>query len=91
MKRIIVSIILVTTMLFMGACGKSENNSQQASNEASVESSAEESTVETSQVDTESTTTQEEETEDDAFSELDAIGDVDVDKGLFNVTITVPF
>ena len=32
----------------------------------------------------------EEKSEDDGLSQLEAIGDVDVDKGLFNVTITIP-
>ena len=94
MKRIICAAVLAMTVMLMGACGnvKTSEKETTASAEKNVTDTAEEnssidsadhSEAEVAESDTESDV-------DDSLSELEAIGDVDVDKGLFNVTITVP-
>jgi hypothetical protein len=90
MKRIICAAVLAMTVMLMGACGnvKTSEKETAAPVEKNVTDTAEEngsndSEAEAAESDTESDV-------DDSLSELEAIGDVDVDKGLFNVTITVP-
>ncbi len=90
MKRIICAAVLAMTVMLMGACGnvKTSEKETAAPAEKNVTDTAEEngsndSEAEAAESDTESDV-------DDSLSELEAIGDVDVDKGLFNVTITVP-
>ena len=90
MKRIICAAVLAMTVMLMGACGnvKTSEKETTAPAEKNVTDTAEEngsndSEAEAAESDTESDV-------DDSLSELEAIGDVDVDKGLFNVTITVP-
>ncbi len=90
MKRLICAAILTVIVMFTGAC---ENSKTTEDSLSAMETSAETSIVE--EVTNESTEVVESEAdaetnEDDSLSELEAIGDVDVDKGLFNVTITIP-
>ena len=92
MKKIAISLVLVAAICFT-ACG---NKIQIGGNEETKEAANEVSSVEevenmVSSEDKVSTEEAEvEDSTDEAFSEIEAIGDVDVDKGIFDVTITVP-
>ena len=85
MKKRIFAVIMamaLVTSVFTG-CGKKAGEAQ--STAPVVENQVEQS------ADTEEpTTSAEAETSDDGMKQLEAIGDVDVDKGLFNVTLTIP-
>lgn len=85
MKKRVFAVIMamaLVTSVFTG-CGKEAGKSQ--STAPVVEDQVEQS------ADTEKpTASAEAETSDDGMKQLEAIGDVDVDKGLFNVTLTIP-
>ena len=86
MKKRVFAVIMAMTLVtsvFTG-CGKEAGESQSTAPvvENQVEQSKE--TGESSE------TAAEAETSDDGMKQLEAIGDVDVDKGLFNVTLTIP-
>lgn len=71
MKKKIVTILLISSLV-LTACGSSNQ----------VQSSSAPSTQTAEETDTQGT--------ENDISELNAIGDIDVDKNLFDVTITVP-
>ena len=76
MQKRIISIVLMMALSISGICGCGNKAEEVAPAAEQVEN-----------------TVAEEETENESesdFSELEAIGDVDVDKGLFNVTLNVP-
>lgn len=75
MKRKIFTL-LVATLLLLSACGNNEKNSDTTSTEDSLESSADSSIAETE-------TTEE-------LSDIEAIGDIEVDENLFSVELTIP-
>lgn len=85
MKKRVFAVIMamaLVTSVFTG-CGKEAGESQ--STAPVVEDQVEQS------ADTEEPTeSAEAETSNDGMKQLEAIGDVDVDKGLFNVTLTIP-
>ena len=80
-KRVIaVTLTLAICLSVFTGCKKKETDSKPAIDNnvpAEIES-------------TESHVQEEEQTVDDDLSQLEAIGDVDVDKGIFDVTITLP-
>lgn len=86
MKKRVFAVIMAMTMVtsVLTGCGKEAGESQSTAPvvENQVEQSKE--TGESSE------TAAEAETSDDGVKQLEAIGDVDVDKGLFNVTLTIP-
>ena len=84
-KRVFAVIMAMTlvTSVFTG-CGKEAGEPQ---SEAPVVENQVEQSKETGES---SETAAEAETSDDGMKQLEAIGDVDVDKGLFNVTLTIP-
>ncbi len=91
MKRIICATLLATTVLFMGACGNSKNTETPMAEEfVTEEISAESAPAENKDTSDTASEVSTESDVDESLSELEAIGDVDVDKGVFNVTITVP-
>lgn len=79
MKRSIVALLIVTMLASMTGCGKETN--QNLSEENSVVA------IETVQSEQPISET---ENETDDLSDLEALGDVDVEKNLFNVEITIP-
>ena len=81
MKKRLFAGVLVVILGLSTSCGNASNVSADTT-QASVAS-------ETSKADLETETTTETENED-SMGSLDAIGDVEVDKGLFNVTLTIP-
>ena len=86
MKKRVFAVIMAMTLVtsvFTG-CGKEAGEAQSTS--PVVENQVEQSTV----ADEPTETATEAETSDDGMKQLEAIGDVDVDKGLFNVTLTIP-
>ncbi|MBP5607535.1 MAG: hypothetical protein J6X66_04600 [Lachnospiraceae bacterium] len=86
MKKRVFAVIMAMTLVtsvFTG-CGKEAGEAQSTS--PAVENQVEQSTV----ADEPTETATEAETSDDGMKQLEAIGDVDVDKGLFNVTLTIP-
>ena len=86
MKKRVFAVIMAMTMVtsvFTG-CGKEAGEPQSVA--PVVEDQVEQSTE--PEGSTEAAT--EAETSDDGVKQLEAIGDVDVDKGLFNVTLTIP-
>lgn len=86
MKKRVFAVIMAMTLVtsvFTG-CGKEAGEPQ---SEAPVVENQVEQSKETRES---SETAAEAETSDDGMKQLEAIGDVDVDKGLFNVTLTIP-
>ena len=86
MKKRVFAVVMAMTLVtsvFTG-CGKEAGEAQSTS--PAVENQVEQSTV----ADEPTETATEAETSDDGMKQLEAIGDVDVDKGLFNVTLTIP-
>ena len=86
MKKRVFAVIMamaLVTSVFTG-CGKEAGEAKSTS--PAVENQVEQSTV----ADEPTETAAEAETSDDGMKQLEAIGDVDVDKGLFNVTLTIP-
>ena len=86
MKKRVFAVIMAMTMVtsvFTG-CGKEAGEPQSAA--PVVEDQVEQSTA----LEEQTETATEAETSDDGMKQLEAIGDVDVDKGLFNVTLTIP-
>lgn len=75
MKKKVIAVLLTTCLVFTG-CGESKSSS---ASEPAETTPAEETAQDA-----------EEETEDDESSDLDALGDLEVEKNLFDVTITVP-
>lgn len=75
MKRKIFTLLLAT-LLLLSACGNNEKNSDTTSTEDSLESSADSSIAET-------------ETKEE-LSDIEAIGDIEVDENLFSVELTIP-
>ncbi len=76
MQKRIISLVLMMALSISGICGCGNKAEEVAPAAEQVENTAAEEETEN-------------ESESD-FSELEAIGDVDVDKGLFNVTLNVP-
>lgn len=86
MKKRVFAVIMAMTMVtsvFTG-CGKEAGEPQSA---APV---AEDQVEQSTEPEEPTETATEAETSDDGMKQLEAIGDVDVDKGLFNVTLTIP-
>ncbi len=75
----VIALFLVATLVF-SACGKETETTESNASEAETEA------TESNAKEVEENTT--EETED--MSELESLGDVDVDSGLFNVKLTIP-
>lgn len=74
MKKKVIAVLLTTCLVFTG-CGGSKSSSASEPAETTP---------------TEETVQDAEATEDDESSYLDALGDLEVEKNLFDVTITVP-
>lgn len=89
MKKRVFAVIMamaLVTSVFTG-CGKEAGESQ--STAPVVEDQVEQS-ADTEEPTESAEAAAEAETSDDGMKQLEAIGDVDVDKGLFNVTLTIP-
>ena len=89
MKKRVFAVIMamaLVTSVFTG-CGKEAGESQ--STDPVVEDQVEQS-ADTEEPPESAEAAAEAETSDDGMKQLEAIGDVDVDKGLFNVTLTIP-
>ncbi len=82
MKRRILAIMmaLVLCLNVFSACGSTKGEEAQSDSKTEVETTEE---TTTNEVD-------EEESGDDKLEDIEAIGDVEVDKGIFNVTLTIP-
>lgn len=85
MKKKVLAVLLtmtVTTTVFAGCGSKAGDTEQNAA--PVVENQTEQA------ADNDAGTEAETESTEDGMKELEAIGDVDVDKGLFNVSLTIP-
>lgn len=71
-------ILLLSTMLFLSSCGN--NNAQGKTLENTEEQSTQENTTEKD----------ESSSSDSSMNDLDALGQVEVDEGLFDVELTIP-
>ena len=95
MKKRVLAVILTLTVclsVFAG-CGNKAGDPQPAADNnapAETEQATEPQTQEEAGTQEEPQKQEEAQTEDDGMAQLEAIGDVDVDKGLFNVTLTIP-
>ena len=79
MKKKIIAVLLTMTVMatVVAGCGDAEQSAAPV-----VENQTEQTEGNEASNEAEST--------DDGMKQLEAIGDVDVDKGLFNVTLTIP-
>lgn len=83
MKKKILAVLLTMTVMttVLAGCGSKSGNAEQSTAPV-VENQTEQAVDNGTGTEAEST--------DDGMEQLEAIGDVDVDKGLFNVTLTIP-
>ena len=83
MKKKILAVLLTMTVMttVLAGCGSKSGDAEQST--APVVKNQTEQAVDNG-------TGTEAESTDDGMEQLEAIGDVDVDKGLFNVTLTIP-
>lgn len=89
MKKKVFAMMMSAVMCVTGlsACGGNAADATQAPATSAVEvTAAAEKTTDKADM----TPASEKETADDALAKLEAIGDVDVEKGLFDVTLTIP-
>ncbi len=83
MKKKILAVLLTMTVMttVLAGCGSKSGDAEQSTAPV-VENQTEQAVDNGTGTEAEST--------DDGMEQLEAIGDVDVDKGLFNVTLTIP-
>ena len=90
-KRIVLATLmtLVVCVFAISGCGNKGKESE-PNTPSAVENQAEQDEDVQAEQDEEAVGATETESFDDGLNKLEAIGDVDVDKGLFNVTLTIP-
>lgn len=81
MKRKMIVAGMVSAIFLTAACGSSQTVADSQSSEAQTESTETVATTEASEV---------QDTSEADLSDLDALGDVEVEKELFDVTLTIP-
>lgn len=77
MKKIVLSLLCLALALSLAACGNSSTPATTSATQTPEDTIAPANTPETK-------------APDDGADEIEAIGDVEVDRGLFDVTITIP-
>lgn len=91
MKRIAITFMLTMTICLTACGNKAQTDGKNTTPEVSTEEKVEEAALSDESAAADDTDTNDNaESIDGDLSELESIGDVDVDKGLFDVTITVP-
>lgn len=83
-KKIITATLICSMLISITACGGSANNSDTKSEPTTPEATADPTSAEKSEAE------QSDQDSEGATSDLDALGDVEVEKELFDVTLTIP-
>ncbi len=78
------ALLILSTTLVLSACGAKTTPATSSDSEPMAQESASQETVSQKQ------TSQTEESTSEGFSELEAIGNIEVDEGLFDVELSIP-